>query len=1055
MASLREKNKFTFTGTLSSFSYWPNDCCVVTLLCEKNKFSIPSPFPILIPESVYSTMRLSLTRMLIMLLGLTGVMDHPLNAQLPPDIRLYDASDGLSFRDVRFATRDRQGFLWIVNSGIDFYDGQAFTSYNKFDPVHHLPVSTIRAATCLKDSLLLFSEVKDLFALNMTTGKVEPFAYPEGMSLDFNDLISIADRQQHPDLLLFTRSATGTKIHVVDRHWHYQFAYEVSNRESVFPKIMRSYANGPEGVLWILDQDSLHIRRIYEHGIRLIPFAFPVRKDGDSYRFFHDGHSALYICRNDGLIFILRDGSSVVEPFLQIPFPMQSFYPLHVSADGWVWAQSDDRLMKFNTITKHCERFDLHPFGVYNPVFRGSIEDQEGIIWISSEMGLLQIKPEPKPFLSLYTEPIQKRNAQFREIIPASPNSVYCRLYTEQASLLEIILRDQQPPDTIIRVRQMPRSGLIQRLDQTLCYIPSGAEEMMIYSLPDFSLRKIPLPVQANRQFFNQFVIDGQTIYYQDIRNQLTGINPYTGETSLIPLEQSLPKTSSPWRVIKVVDKNKILIGTETAGLFVFDRKTGALIDEYNDTGAQPLSGNYINALLTASDSIVWVGTLGAGINRINLHTHHVETFTTLEGLANNMVASMLMDDEGNIWIGTFGGLSMRSKTDQRFYNYYVRDGLSNDEFNYLSAYKSDSGEIFMGTINGITVFDPDEITGTRPLQPVRIVRIERYHQREGLIITEGQQIHLDQPLVITPLDNYIEFRFAVPSYRANDSHIFFARLQGVDQDWQRLGRNHSIRYQKLVPGDYVLELMAADANGNLTSSPTVVHIHVQQVFYKSFWFISLSVLILAIMGYLIYRYRVRLLKKEHETRTRIASDLHDEVGGSLTGLYLQMQVMEMKATPEEKSRLSRATRILDESITKMRDLVWSIDARSDTWDKMIERMKDYATGTLSPLDIRFEFHSSITPGKHIDAHFKHNLYLIFKEAIHNIARHSQATNVDIRFEERNGHLVMRIQDNGKSQAKTTPPGQGLQNMKMRAERIKGKLSAGQNDQGFEVKCEL
>lgn len=997
-------------------------------------------------------MRLSISRLMLTLL-LVGMMDHTLWAQLPPDIRLYDASDGLSFRDVRFATRDRQGFLWIVNSGIDFYDGQAFTSYNKFDPVHHLPVSTVRAAACLKDSLLLFSEVKDLFALNMTTGKVQPFAYPEGMPLDFNDLISIADRQHHPDLLLFTRSSTGTKIHVVDRQWNYRFAYEISNLESVFPKIMRSYANGPEGVLWVLDQDSLHIRRIDQHGIRLIPFSFPVRQDGDNYRFFHDGHSALYICRNDGLIFILREGSSVVEPLLQIPFPMQSFYPLHISADGWVWAQSDDRLMKFNTITKHCERFDLRPFGVYNPVFRGSVEDQEGIIWIFSEMGLLQIKPEPKPFLSLYTEPIQKRNAQFREIMPASPNSVYCRLYTEQASLLEIVLREQQSPDTIMRIKQMPRSGLIQRLEQSLCYIASGADKMLMYSLPDFSVREIPLPVQANRQFFNQFVIDGHTIYYQDIRNQLTGINPFTGETNQIPLEQSPPKTSSPWRVIRLLGKDKILVGTETAGLFVFDKNTGALIDEYNDNKSQPLSGNYINALLSESDSIVWAGTLGAGINRINLHTHHVETFTTLDGLANNMVASMLMDDDGNIWIGTFGGLSMRSKTDQRFYNYYVRDGLSNDEFNYLSAYKNDLGEIFMGTINGITLFDPEQITGTRPLQPVRVVRIERYHQRDGLIITEGQQIHLDQPLVITPLDNYIEFRFAVPSYRANDSHIFFARLQGVDQDWQRLGRNHSIRYQKLVPGDYTLELMAADANGNLTTVATVVRIHVQQVFYKSFWFVSLVIVVLASIGYLLYRYRVRLLKKEHETRTRIASDLHDEVGGSLTGLYLQLQMMEMNASGEEQSRLSNVTRIINESITKMRDLVWSIDARSDTWDKLLERMEDYASDTLSPLDIRYSIHQPHALTRHIDTHRKHNVYLIFKEAIHNIAKHSNATVVDIRFEDKDGKLVMSIQDNGRKQDKSYAPGQGLNNMKMRADRIKAELFTGFNESGYLVRC--
>jgi signal transduction histidine kinase len=984
-----------------------------------------------------------------------GLTHHMIVAQLPPDIWLYNASDGLSFRDVRFATRDPRGFLWIVNSGIDFYDGQTVTSYNRFDPVHQLPVSNIRSAAGLRDSLIIFSEVKDLFALNMMSGKVKPFAYPEGMDLNFNDLISIADRQHHPNLLLFTRSSTGTKIHLVDRNWKYHFGYEIFNTESFFPKLMRSYANGPEGVLWLIDQDSLHIRRIDSSGTQIIPFAFPVRKPGDSYRIFYDGQSSVFICRNDGMIYVLRDGTTQVEPFLETPYTSEIFFPIHMGIGEWTWIMSDDRLLRLNLSSGAYERYDLKPFGVYNPVFRGSFEDKEDIIWVFTEMGLLQIKPEPKPFLSLYAQSNQSRNAQFREIIPATDNSVYCRIYTAQASLVEVILRDHAPPDTIVRIKNIPRSGLIERLGNHLIYIPSGAEKLSMYLLPDFKLTEIPLPIQANKQFFNQFFIEGDVVYYQDIRNQLTGINPFTGEVSDIPLEKLPLKTSSPWRAVRKFGIHKILVATETSGLLIFDRRDGKLIEEFSDNSPHPISGNYINTILPESDSIVWLGTLGAGINRVNLENGRVLTYTSLDGLASNMVANMLLDDEGNIWTGTFGGLSMLSKADNRFYNYYVKDGISNDEFNYLSAYKSESGQMYMGTISGITLFHPRNIIGTRPLPPVQINRIERYHQRNGLTILEGQTIYPGKSITISPMDNYVEFRFAVPSYRSNNSHIFFSRLIGVDKDWQRLGRNNTIRYQKLVPGDYTLELMASDANGNLTSAPTAVKIHVQQVFYKSFWFVASLLGLLALIAYIIYRYRVRLLQKEHETRTRIASDLHDEVGGSLTGLYLQMQVMEMKASGEEKSRLAKVTRIIDESITKMRDLVWSIDARSDTWDKMIERMKDYTTDTLSPLDIQFTFTSSITPGKHIDAHLKHNLYLIYKEAIHNIAKHSNANKADIRFEEGHNGIRMTIQDNGKSQEKATSSGQGLQNMKMRAERIKGRLTAGMTMEGFEVRVEV
>ena len=108
----------------------------------------------------------------------------------------------------------------------------------------------------------------------------------------------------------------------------------------------------------------------------------------------------------------------------------------------------------------------------------------------------------------------------------------------------------------------------------------------------------------------------------------------------------------------------------------------------------------------------------------------------------------------------------------------------------------------------------------------------------------------MSQPFVISPYDNYVEFRFAVPSYRANESHVFFSKIVGVNKDWQPLGRTNIIRYQKLSPGDYTLQFMAADANGNKTEAPTTIQLHVKQVFYRPTWFIGLMALLIGAAGY-------------------------------------------------------------------------------------------------------------------------------------------------------------------------------------------------------------
>jgi hypothetical protein len=166
-------------------------------------------------------------------------------SQVPPDYKLISVSDGLSYRDVKFTTRDPRGFLWIINSGIDFYDGQSFTSYNQFDPDHFIPVSNIRTGCKLADSLLIFTEAKSLYSFNMLTGNVKPMPFPQGMDTMFNDFVSIQDRQYFPNLLFVTRSDAGSTIQVIDRNWHFLFKHDVPKFTGNLAKIVRSCTNGP------------------------------------------------------------------------------------------------------------------------------------------------------------------------------------------------------------------------------------------------------------------------------------------------------------------------------------------------------------------------------------------------------------------------------------------------------------------------------------------------------------------------------------------------------------------------------------------------------------------------------------------------------------------------------------------------------------------------------------------------------------------------------------------------------------------------------------------
>jgi signal transduction histidine kinase len=217
----------------------------------------------------------------------------------------------------------------------------------------------------------------------------------------------------------------------------------------------------------------------------------------------------------------------------------------------------------------------------------------------------------------------------------------------------------------------------------------------------------------------------------------------------------------------------------------------------------------------------------------------------------------------------------------------------------------------------------------------------------------------------------------------------------------------------------------------------------VKQVFYKSIWFL-LSLLATAIaIAFAVVRYRINQVKKIQLLRTRIASDLHDEVGSSLVHISMLTEMAKRSnnktVTDEQLTNISGISR---GAVSTMKDMIWSIDARYDTMAGMISHMHDHIHNVLAPAEIEFTFDQrGLQEQQKLSVLFRQNVYLIFKETINNIVKHSGATHVKIELHKENGIFYMRISDNGKGIDKGKhSSGQGLSNMHMRAGRLKANL---------------
>ncbi len=190
--------------------------------------------------------------------------------------------------------------------------------------------------------------------------------------------------------------------------------------------------------------------------------------------------------------------------------------------------------------------------------------------------------------------------------------------------------------------------------------------------------------------------------------------------------------------------------------------------------------------------------------------------------------------------------------------------------------------------------------------------------------------------------------------------------------------------------------------------------------------------------------------------RTRIASDLHDEVGSMLSGLSMQAELLEMTSTDKDNTTLQHIGDISRTAVSKMRDLVWSIDSRRDKVKNLLDRMREHADDLLQPREISCRFELGDLPlEKKLPVDMRQHLFLIFKEALNNVARHSKATEVKVRFGNFDGKLVLCIHDNGTSQKnEKIATGLGLSNMEMRAAKLGANLQVERHD-GFSIRLSL
>lgn len=471
-------------------------------------------------------------------------------------------------------------------------------------------------------------------------------------------------------------------------------------------------------------------------------------------------------------------------------------------------------------------------------------------------------------------------------------------------------------------------------------------------------------------------------------------------------------------------------------GLQCFDSDINRMFHfQHDPTDSSSLSHQTVINIFESSKGTLWVGTFGGGLNRFDPQTKTFQRYTEANGLPSDIINGILEDESGNLWLSTYQGLCVFDPDTETFKNFNLQDGLQSREFGYGAYHLGKSGKMYFGGVNGFNIFRPEDIQDNAYQPPVVLTAFQIFGEAHSLqpAVTVNRQITLSY------YDNHFSFEFAALDYIAPRENRYAYKLEGFNTDWVDNGRRRFANFTNLDPGEYTFRVKGSNNDGIWNTQGAEVQIIITPPFWQTWWFrLLLGAGILGIL-LMLHRYRLGRALELERLRVRIASDLHDDIGASLTRIAVHSEIIQNTADGEKIARSSRKIGEMSREIVRtLSDIVWAIDARNDTLGDLIGRIKLYAREVLPEDDVETYFKiEKVNTNRKLPLNLRQNIYLIFKEAFNNIARHSDAENVHFMMTERGQYLTIDLSDDGKGLSeKESLTGNGLRNMKMRAEQI-------------------
>lgn len=999
-------------------------------------------------------------------------------------VKKYTIADGLARDFVNRIRQDSHGYIWFCTTeGISRFDGYTFANYGLSDGLPHRIVSDVLET---RNGEYLFATQGGIVQLDLE--RTDPASSQfVAILLDAGDDASrsVTRLVEDPDGSIWAGTAGGLfRLSKTEGRWRSErIKTEIDGKKDVDLTSINTLLIDRSGILWVGSAQLGVFRRRTDGTFDRFTEKNGLAQNGIS-DIFQDKSGRVWIGTGNGLTLLVDDptpGENVAERvYLERDGLLTNFIEtIFESSDGRIWVGTRGGLNLLNEPRANSGRSFIGytpENGLQHVRITTIMEDTDRNLWLGAESGGA-VKMPLVGFTS-YFGADGLGTARITQILSGPNNEPYF-LTTRSGSLTPPIINrfdgrsmvNETPPSLENSTLSWGWNDLIAYDDKAGEWWIGTASGVYRYSargdLSSASLLKVYTVADGldDNYIFRVWLDAERNVWISTIGGDShTIVHRLSRETGQITTFDIIDKTiESAATAFADGNDDSVWIGLYSGGLLRY--KNGKMS---RLTSAEGVPIGFVRDLFVDSKKRLWICTSIGGVGRIDdisVEKPAITSMTVRDGLSSDQVTSAIEDSFGRIYFGTGRGIDRFDPDSGRMQHFTTADGLADNFINVSTAMKD--GTLWFGTLYGLSRFAPQpDRQRTSPKILISNVSVNGKRRSVGeLGKAEIQLPDLDSN------ENQIEIDFVSLNFAAGERLSYQYRFGG-DENWSTPSLDRKVTLPNLSSGRFQFEVRAVNSAGQFSEQPARVSFRVLSPIYWRWWFIAIAAILLLMLVYGSYSYRtarlrdvnaaledarlaeerLRISREERiaeleSVRSRIATDLHDDIGASLTQIAVLSEVAQSQSRRGSSAEepLIKISDVSNELVGTMSDIVWSINPAKDHLSDLSQRMRRFAADILAARSIKFHFTGSgVAHEVVIGSNLRREVFLIFKESINNVVKHSNAKNVWANLDVSNGRLSLSIKDDGKGFEASDDydnVGNGLTSMARRSRVLGGEFS--------------